>query len=234
MDMALRTPPAALGGIDGISPDGHIMGWAWQPGSAERSHIKIIMGDEILAEALADWFREDLLRAGMGLGHCAFFARPHVRLEPGEYLLELVDARLDVVIGPPGGRLVIVPDEDADEATLDFSPRVAWNDDEVLEALEHFDLTRQWETLGTARFVDAVFRFVLGRWADDDGMQGYVRALETGELAPEEFFRIILSSDERQAMRTPLPSPFDYRFPFKYPSSRRRRAPQPGAGLYRP
>lgn len=217
---AVPGSPRVLGGIDSVSPSGLIAGWAWRQDGQERCHVRIIRDGEVIAETLADAFRADLLRAGMGLGHCGFYARLRVPLPPGAQVLTLVEARLGVAIGSPlttevPRRLGQPP---LASPLLVLTPRPTWRDEDVLENLAQFDFAGQCEAMGFSRFVDVVFRFALGRWPESDSREAYVAALRSAEITPDAFVQEVLLSAERKGMTTPLPSPFDYRFPFHTPS----------------
>ncbi len=211
-----RTPSitAPRGAIDGFLRDGFIAGWACRPGVIERCHVRVLRGDDLIAEAMADFYRLDLLRAGMGLGHCGFFARLRTALPAGTHNLRLLMLPEAVEIAPP--RPFILPETAAARAVLPPVPRArpTWRDADVLAHLAQFDLARHCQELGVTRFIDRAFRFILNRWADDDARAVYPASLEKGTLTAENFFTVTLNSEERRAMTTPLPAPFDYRFPF--------------------
>ncbi len=206
------------GGIDGFTRDGFIAGWACLPGVVSRSRARVVWENEVIGEAVADSFRIDLLRAGKGLGHCGFFARLQRELPPGEHVFSLI------VAAEAGGEGIEVarnlslemPAAPEIRARLPECPRerVAWQDEDVLGHLAQFDLPRHCREMGVNRFVDVVYRFILDRWADDSALSLYPAILEKASLTPEAFFSIVLTSDERKSRQTPLPSPFDYRFPF--------------------
>ena len=212
--------PQVLGGIDRVSESGQIAGWAWRGDGVERCHVRVLRDGEVVAEALADAFRADLLQAGMGLGHCGFYARLRVSLPPGPVVLQLVEARLGVAVGAPfaleaPSRL----SQPLASPLLVLTPRPTWRDEDVLENLPRFDFAGQCEAMGAQRFVDSVFQFALGRWPEGASRQTYITALEAGDVHPDAFVEEVLLSPERKAMTTPLPSPFDYRFPFRIPST---------------
>jgi glycosyltransferase involved in cell wall biosynthesis len=53
-----------------------LSGWAWRPGSDERLQIEAVVNDVVVASAVADIFRPDLVAAGIGDGKHAFQLRP--------------------------------------------------------------------------------------------------------------------------------------------------------------
>ena len=212
-----RPMPVFEGGIDGFTRDGFIAGWACRPGIVARAHVRVRWEDEIIGEAVAEEFRLDLLHAGKGLGHCGFFARLKRELPPGEHVFALV------AVAEDGGEVeiarhlpLVMPADPEIRARLPDSPseRRIWRDEDVLGHLAQFDLPRQCREMGVDRFVDVTYRFALDRWADDSARGLYPSILEKASLTAEAFFSIILTSDERKGRQAPLPSPFDYRFPF--------------------
>ncbi len=209
--------PVFEGGIDGFTRDGFIAGWACRPGVVTRCHVRVLWEGEVLGEAVAESFRTDLLHAGKGLGHCGFFARLRRELPPGEHVFSLAVVPEDgLEIEIARDLPLVMPADPEIRAQLPESPRdrPAWRDEDVLGHLAQFDLARHCREMGVDRFVDVVYRFALDRWADDSARGLYPSILEKASLTPDAFFSIILTSDERKGRQTPLPSPFDYRFPF--------------------
>ncbi len=211
--------PPLHGNIDGTSPEGFIFGWAWRAGTLERCHVRVLSDGRPVAEALADRFRRDLLEAGIGLGFCGFVARAQKPLAPGPHLLQLLEAKTET---PIGREVRIEIPASAAEKTANARlalphPQTIWSDEDVLAHLAQFNLAAHHRRMGTLRFIDVTFRYVLGRWADEVGLNAYARELDSGALSPEQFFAALLRSKERKANPKPLPSPFDYRFPFTAP-----------------
>lgn len=215
MDSHPSSSPA-LGGIDSLLQGRYVAGWAWRPGSGQPCHVRVISAGEIVAEALADLYRSDLLRAGMGLGHCGFQARLRVDLPAGDNVLALVEAATGTAIG----REVVVTYAPALESPP-VTPlsalirREVWSDEDVLSHVPSFRLEHHCRAMGLAHFVDVVFHYILGRWAEDASLASYVTALRSGALSPDGFFAEVLVSEERKRMAAPLPSPFDSQFPFR-------------------
>lgn len=60
-------------GVVDLLENGKIFGWAYSPDSPDE-HLKVAIrrGDKVIAEGMADVFRPDLPRAGIGSGHHAF------------------------------------------------------------------------------------------------------------------------------------------------------------------
>lgn len=206
------------GGLDGFTRDGFIAGWACRSGVIARHRVQVLWQNEVIGEAIADSYRRDLLQAGKGLGHCGFFARLRRPLPPGEHMFSLriphdaPAAAVEIGDLPP----LLLPAAPERRAMLPASPRAreSWSDDDILTHLAQFDLARQCQSMGCARFVDVVYRFILDRWADENALGLYPPILEKASLTPDAFFSIILTCDERKGSAKPVPSPFDYRFPF--------------------
>ena len=60
------------GRIDGVF-NGELYGWCWQTGRLEPVRLQIFADDRPLVTVVADAFREDLMRAGVGNGCHGFF-----------------------------------------------------------------------------------------------------------------------------------------------------------------
>ncbi|MBV9784705.1 MAG: hypothetical protein JO264_12920 [Acidisphaera sp.] len=205
-----------LGGIDGLLQNRYVAGWAWRPGSTRACHVRVISAGEIVAEALADLYRADLLRAGKGLGHCGFQARLRVDLPAGDNVLALVEAATGSAVGPEVAVAYTLPLESVPLTPLAaLIRRGTWSDEDVLANLAGFHLEQHCREMGLPHFVDVVFRYILGRWAEEASLASYVRALRSGDLTPDSFFAEVLVSAERKRMTAPLPSPFDAHFPFR-------------------
>jgi hypothetical protein len=71
-----ETEPVTLVGYIDAVVDGRVFGWAWDPkASGTPVTIRLLAGDRLLAETLADRKREDLAANGVGDGAHAFEAR---------------------------------------------------------------------------------------------------------------------------------------------------------------
>lgn len=203
------------GFIDDVQPGGLIEGWARDDADPRPRHVLIRLGAQLLAEAYAGEFRRDLLAAGIGHGHHAFYARLRVKLPPGEYRLLLVDAATQIVINGPDGSLKRIPELRREQVPVEAtrSRRAEWNDADVLAHLDCLRLAENRERLGTPRFVDYLCHYVLGRWPGPEEATAYAAAIDQGELSPEGYFRDLMLSAERQARPQPLASPHEPQFP---------------------
>lgn len=63
--------PAVAGYVEALTATA-ALGWVWTPGQAEPLPVELHLGAEVVAKAIADGPREDLLRSGIGEGRHAF------------------------------------------------------------------------------------------------------------------------------------------------------------------
>ena len=102
--------------------------------SPKPCHVQLRVKDVIVAEDIADKYRPDLLRAGIGYGHCAFYAC--IRgLEPGRYPLRLFDGRTGTPLGVDEHVLYDIPPfESRPPKSVKelLAPRDQWQDSDLL------------------------------------------------------------------------------------------------------
>ncbi|HEY4041033.1 MAG TPA: hypothetical protein VGM32_04210 [Rhodopila sp.] len=79
-----------------------VLGWAWAPGQTCKLSIELHLGDEIVAETIADRPRTDLAQGGVGDGSHAF------ELSVPEGLRNRL-ADVQVVARGPGGTSAVLP-----------------------------------------------------------------------------------------------------------------------------
>jgi hypothetical protein len=212
----LKAPGPILAKLDLVSTDGMAEGWAMYRDSAAICHIQIRLKDRILGEDMADKFRPDLLQAGLGHGYCAFYASIG-DLPPGTYKLHLHDGRTGARISPDDAPSHTVPLRNPlQPATVEalLRAKARWSDEDILAHPECLQLDENLAILGPDRFVDRVFRFTLGRWADTDGGGHYADMLRRGEMSAALVLTVVLSSAERLAQDRPLARPMDPDYPF--------------------
>jgi hypothetical protein len=173
----------------------------------------VLLGGHLLAEAIAGIFRADLLRAGHGHGHYGYAARLRRPLPrgPTQVLLHLPE------LGVSAPMPLLVPDllppvVQKVEAML-VDP-VGWTVADLLARPGCLDLDANHARLGSAVFVDAVFRFVLARWPSRAEARMNIDSLAAGRITPQAMLLDLLRSRERADMEPGLPSPFDPDFPF--------------------
>ncbi len=193
-----------------------VAGWVRDASRPGACRVQVTLGGHVLAEAIADRFRPDLLRAGRGHGHYGFAARLRRPLPRGVATLTMhlpdrgVEAPMAVEVpelDPPARATV--------EALLEVPP--GWTTDDLLAHPACLDMAGNAARLGPARFVDAVFRFVLARWPSAAEARMNIDSLAVGRISPEALLLDVLRSRERADMDTRLPSPFAADFPFSPP-----------------
>ena len=196
-----------------MSPDGVMHGWLRDRSAATPCHVQILQHGVLLAEAIAGTFRADLLRAGHGHGHYGFQARLRETLPPGPCSVSLHLPRTGIAasmamtvpaLEPPRPRTI--------ELLLAAEP--GWTTAELLERPACLDMAANLAAMGEARFVDGLFRFVLGRWPSGAESRLHAGGLRAGRVTPHELFVDMLSSRERADMAPALASPYDPDFPF--------------------
>lgn len=168
---------------------------------------------KVVAEAVARAFRADLLRAGHGHGHYGFHARLRAGLPPGPcgVMLHLPATGM----GAP--MAVNVPRLDPPRpARVEDLLRVApgWTVADLVARPGCLDMPGQHARLGTARFVDAVYRFALERWPSAAESRLHESGLHAGRIEPEGLLLELLTGRERADMAPDLACPYDPEFPF--------------------
>jgi hypothetical protein len=76
------------------------------------------------------------------------------------------------------------------------------------------DLAAQRAAMGTARFVDVTYRFVLLRWPSPAASQVFCLALDEERVSPEAFLLELLGGRERADLGDGLASPWEPAFPY--------------------
>ncbi len=78
------------------------LGWAWIPGQPAPLPVELRLGDQMVAEAMADGLRDDLARSGIGEGRHAFTLPVPDALRPRLAELRVVARTPDGVAVPLG------------------------------------------------------------------------------------------------------------------------------------
>jgi hypothetical protein len=215
-----------LAQIDIISNYGTVEGWAIDGDTEYPCHIQVRLENTIIAEDIANKFRLDLLETGLGHGHYAFYA-PIRTLSPGIYPLRLFDGKTGLPIGNDEERLIEVPSYAAlPKKTIEtlLSCRKSWQDEDIVAHPACLQIEQNFVHFGPKRFIDRVFRFALGRWADPAAIMDYSKLLTEQKMTPTENLLAVLRSSERQAQDRRLSRPGDPDFPFVYNSEAAVRA----------
>jgi hypothetical protein len=203
------------GHIESLTADGVVHGWVRDTDSLSPCHMQVLFQGEIVAEAMAAIFRADLLRTGHGHGHYGFGARLRRVLPQG---------RCSVAMHLPAhGRtapmgLVVPPLTLSGPVAVEYllATPPSWTVDDLLAAPTCLDAVGNRTRLGTPRFVDGAYRFVLDRWPSKAESTLHTENLERGRLSPQDFLVDLLGSRERADLGAILPSPFDDAFPFTF------------------
>jgi hypothetical protein len=88
--------------IDEIHANGRVTGWCWDPGEAGRQVVLDVLANGVPAgTTVAGLFREDLLAAGKGSGHCAFsfFIPWNLVAAAARIDVSLLDSRTGLPVG---------------------------------------------------------------------------------------------------------------------------------------
>ncbi len=178
-------------------------------------HVHVLLGGEKIAQAVANRFRGDLLRAGFGHGHYGFHARLCAQPPPGPTALLLhlphlgASAPMQITVPPlhPAGPRRV-------EELLVDAP--GWTVADVLARPDCLDMDAAHTCLGAERFIDAVFRFVFKRWPTRAETRVNTDGLRAGRITPAALLIECLGSRERGDMDPGIASPFDRTFPFSF------------------
>jgi hypothetical protein len=201
------------GYLEALTPAGVFVGWLRDAAGDTPAVVQVRHEGQVVAEAAARSFRADLLAAGHGHGHYGFAARLRVALAPGPAGFELYVPRRD-----QGMRLRLIvpampPAPTAHVGDL-VQGEVGWRGGDLAAKPGCVDMAGQCRAMGTGRFVDATFQFVLQRWPTKAEAQVYRLALDEERLAPEGFLIELLAGRERADLGDSLASPWDPAFPF--------------------
>jgi hypothetical protein len=206
--------PLIEGALESLGADGCFIGWLRDTESPSPAIVRIATAGRIVAQAAARLFRPDLLGGGRQHGHFGFAAHLAVALPPGPADFDLScpgsDTRITARLTVPS---LASPAPVAVEALL--RGPAAWTTADLAAAPACIDAAAQRSRMGTARFVDVIFRFVLQRWPSTDEQRVFAAALDEERLSPQGFLLELLDSRERADLDPQLPSPWDADFPFE-------------------
>jgi hypothetical protein len=206
------------GRLEKLFSEGYAEGWAFNSQSPHRPlSVEIRVSDgTVVAQGLANIYREDLASARLGLGWCAFrlrLAQPASELSLGALALhdKVSGLRIDFAAQMPcfpgnphaGSRA---------EQVASFDPFVLSRISQ-LHACE--DLFQQClRARGPAAFVRTTYMYLLGRSADPESLELDAGLLEQGRLAPLQLMELIADTKEYRARPRELAAPNAPGFPF--------------------
>jgi len=210
----ILSAPQAVCFLDKVTSAGYIEGWARDERKKSPCVLQILQDGKVIAEAVADTFRKDLLEAGIGHGHYAFCARIY-GAQPGESELGAQDKHSGMAVSVLGERRHSIPKLRRPRPTTvrDILRRRQWTIDDLLNHTACLQLAENLQNMGPERFVDVTCMFLLARWMGEQEAH-HMRQLENGEISPEQFFRDLATSNEVAARAGALPGPFEGRFPY--------------------
>jgi hypothetical protein len=202
------------GHIESLSADGVIHGWVRDTDSASPCHVQVLWNGRIVAEAMGDHFRPDLLARRLGHGHYGFQARLREALPQGPCSVVMYLPRTGISAAMGLSVPVLAP---APPVTIEalLLMQAEWRPADLLGAPGCLDMDGNLARMGAPRFVDGVFRFALGRWPSVAEAQVNINSLAAGRITAAGLLAELLQSRERADISAPLPSPFDTDFPFE-------------------
>ncbi len=201
------------GTVESLNGKGIFTGWLRDTDDPAPVIVEIRHAGETCARSVAAAFRPDLLRGLHGHGHYGFQAHLLMVLPPGRTLFELFlprhrqGVRASLIVPA-----VTLSRTNTVETLL--APGACWTVSDLLTNIGCLGLAGHKAGMGTARFIDAAFRFALCRWPSKAEAEVYARALDGLGLTADDMLRELLTSRERQDVKTPLASPWDSAFPF--------------------
>ena len=214
-----ESPKLIQGKIDSLTPGGIFQGWVRDTERPDACHVQVTYAGEKVAEGVASLFRGDVLQGGQSHGHHGFQARLLRPLPAGPVMVMLhLPAE-----GASAPMQVDVPE--LEPPTLERVEDIlrqppGWTVDDVAAHPGCLCPEANCARLGPARFTDAVFRFVFGRWPSEPESAMNTQSLAAGRIAPRALLLECLASRERAECRSGLPGPFDPRFPFTLAGAR--------------
>jgi len=206
------------GGLEALQADGVFVGWLRDTALDTPAVLNIRYSGQVVAVAAARGFRPDLLEAGHGHGHYGFMAKLGAALPPGraafELYLPLHDQGMQLRLNVPR----LAAPTPAPIAAI-VAGETTWKATDLARNPGCLGLAGERARMGTPRFVDVTFRFVLRRWPEPPESMVYCLALDEERLAPEAFLVELLEGRERADLGQALPSPWDPEFPYAQPSA---------------
>jgi hypothetical protein len=203
------------GTVEAVLTDRRVLGWLRDTDQPLPSHVQLRIGKQVVAETMADQFRPDLLRQGHGHGHYGFRARLRQDIPPGQLdaILFLPQKRSGIRV-----RLAVPPLQARAVARVEalLVEEAGWTAAHLLAHPACLALDASLAAMGTARFLDAAFRFALHRWPEAAEAAVYGHALESHDVSPQSLLVELLSSRERAELPPALVSPWHPEFPFPF------------------
>jgi hypothetical protein len=218
--------------IDVVSPAGVTEGWAKSEDRYEPVEITLWLEGKQVGATTAAGFRRDLLAAGIGHGHYAYRCRITVT-EPAHGVLELREPGGDTAFATytiePGALVANQALKHRFIESLLVAPS-CWSMEDVQAHPEALDLETSLLRLGPRRYIDMVYRFLLGRWPGAHEYDFYFPDLRRDLISATDIFKTIFNSDERKNNGLEPLSPLDLKYPLR---GRRDQTPPAAPAQFR-
>jgi hypothetical protein len=213
-----RVSSMKSGRLERLFSEGYVEGWAFDQQSPHRPLVVDIRAGEktVVAQGLANIYREDLENERLGLGWCAF------RLRLTEPATELIRDQLTLYDNVSGLRMNVsttmlyvlgnpyVGSHPENVATFDpfVTARIS-----QLRACEDL-FAHCLRSRGAAVFVRTAYIYMLGRSADLESLAIHTEMVAKGSLTPLRLLEVIAETTEYRAGLRELAAPNAPGFPF--------------------
>jgi hypothetical protein len=219
MRQAARKPQILRGGIDPIGADRRLSGWVIGVGAATGARtpplLHIAVNNAPAMTVTAERFRPELMAPPHCHGHYGFVLPLPASLPAG-----LVTLRITMAgeAGEIAGSCDLSPAGPPKDLVLQdiLATPGRWTAADLLAMPAVLGLPAQVKKMGPARFIDALYLFVLERFPSKAELAARVTELERAWVAPEDMLRDLLTRESEFAERvSPLLCPFDFAYPFE-------------------
>jgi hypothetical protein len=206
------------GRLEKLFSGGYVEGWAFDSQAPERPLVIDVRtgAGGVIAQGLANLFRDDLADRGEGLGWCAF------RLRLAKPAAEFMRHPLALHDKDSGFRIDFaaeIPFIDGDVLTGNLGWNVAGSDPFVIGSISQLracedQFARFVRTKGVNAFVRAAYIYALGRLADPESLAIHGDMMRNGRLAPFRLLKMIADTKEFRSRPRELAAPNAPGFPF--------------------
>lgn len=205
------------GHMDCVTTTGYIEGWAMNLAELVRPlEVSIVQDGAEIGWGLAHRYREDLVGAGCGTGWCAF------RIKISGIPDQVANAPIQLLERSSGGEIHYLDslryvEEEAPEITsiaalTEQDPTMIRTIDQLAGCQQLF--ARYIQNYGVEPFVRAAYVYVLGRPADDSGLNHYSGWLRKSAITPLALLATLTDCDEFRGKSRSLAAPISVAFPF--------------------
>lgn len=207
-----KTSGASLAGIDGISANQVILGWALPMSESPRA-VAFHIDDEFVGTALADRFHAGIQDQPSGFFGFSF-RFPSKKFGSGisSKTIEIRDVDAGSVLANSlVSRVPLIP-----ETSRGVLPVDAIVDPKIEQVIDEAGIDFYVAARGPSEFVQIAYAYALERMADHGGAEGFTQDIIAGRILPANLLLNMLNSEERR-QRGPFLGPFvnDESYPFK-------------------